>query len=97
MSDGKHTAGHTPGPWIAYHGHNPQRWFVGGHHYGTDIDLSDICELRNENREANARLIAAAPDMFDALEAFVRGCDHLHTPELIKARSAILRATGEGA
>ncbi len=61
------SGGHTPGPWSAYRGHNPARWFVCGHHYGPEIDISDICELRNDDREANARLIAAAPDLLEAL------------------------------
>lgn len=44
-------------------------------------------------READARMIGAAPTMLAALQAFVRGCDHLHTPELALARRAIALAT----
>lgn len=50
----------TPGPWAAYHGHNAARWFIMGHHYGPDIDPSDIAEMRNDGRSANAAFIAAA-------------------------------------
>lgn len=65
------TAKHTPGPWIAV------GWIV--EHPREDI--SDICscnpidfgnKIPRSNAEicANARLIAAAPDLLAALEAF---------------------------
>ena len=44
--------------------------------------------------QANARLIAAAPDLLEALEGVVRVADR-DTPEFAAARAAIARATGE--
>lgn len=51
--------------------------------------------------EANARLIASAPDLLEALEEFSRVYDGMEDgsgemcPTLIKARAAIARARGE--
>lgn len=57
---------HTPGPWFAY-----------GRYIGTKNHASFIGECRDINgnwsneapASANARLIAAAPDLLDALHA----------------------------
>jgi len=55
------------------------------------------------DNEANARLIAAAPDLLDALQRFVTACD-AYLPEpthqafcglFASARAAIAKATGE--
>ncbi len=50
---------HTPGPWkyIAWHGQH-------GVHDAMD---NDVCETFGEDAEANARLIAAAPELLEAL------------------------------
>lgn len=50
-----------------------------------------------ENSEANARLIAAAPDLLEALQALIRHAEKLgrHSGVYDKARAAIARATGE--
>jgi hypothetical protein len=45
-------------------------------------------------REANARMIAAAPDLLEALQAVVRVADRA-TVEFDMARAAIARAIGE--
>ena len=55
--------------------------------------------ITDAERNANARLIAAAPDMLAALQALVKCSDDLGAVELpgsatAKARSAIARATG---
>ena len=58
---------HTPGPWN-YHRPTmaqPSAWIYGQ-------DERPVCEL-NDNRneyEANARLIAAAPEMYELLKAY---------------------------
>ncbi len=56
---------HTPGPWkyIAWHGQH-------GVHDAMD---NDVCETFGEDAEANARLIAAAPELLEALEEIVEG------------------------
>lgn len=52
-------ATHTPGPWFANHGAvNAQ---------DVPIALADDYSKSQSEREANARLIAAAPDMLAAL------------------------------
>ena len=92
---------HTPGPWEAFNG-----WAIRK-------CVSDTCcviaELRQPYRlnvgivrgegeqQANARLIAAAPELLEALTAIIHDglhCDvvpHLHE----KARAAIAKATGD--
>ncbi len=58
---------HTPGPWERY----MDRVVANVAHHGMHGSLQDnICELRGcINIEANAALIAAAPDMVAALKA----------------------------
>ncbi len=95
---------HTPTPWIAesfedgrYDVSNSRRLGVeiGGHPESNDGFPSAICY--GPDREANARLIAAAPDLLAALKL----CERALTPsrnaqDLIaadEARAAIARAT----
>ena len=63
---------HTPGPWT----HEGQGDITGIEDNGFGRGPVDVCSvyLRTvEGRhEANARLIAAAPDLLEALEAFER-------------------------
>lgn len=61
----------TPGPWVVddYREDTPPRWFVVPATYrGT------ICSIRADG-EADAHLIAAAPDLYDALEWCVRALE----------------------
>ena len=95
---------YTPGPWNANFTRF-SRWVVGFHitdpKHGS---LRPICEMGAMNPDeiaANARLIAAAPELLEALQALMDDdavldgrywdscCD--------KARAAILKATGEQA
>jgi hypothetical protein len=61
------------------------------------IRAKDLNELYAGNRElrqdANARLIAAAPDLLEALRGVVRVADRA-TVEFDAARAAIAKATG---
>jgi hypothetical protein len=62
---------HTPGPWTAYNASNGRiykfwRIKAGKHVVAT---VSDI-DLTNEDY-ANARLIAAAPELLEALETLI--------------------------
>lgn len=55
--------------------------------------------ITRETAEANARLIAAAPDLLDALQAMLTHMgmdeDDWNKPTFNKARAAISKATGE--
>ena len=82
-------AEHTPGPW----------------HVDMGVDLavrnSDewlICTLPNE---ANARLVAAAPELLEALELSVPYLCHCGSPDcrvcsaIVRALAAITKAKGD--
>jgi len=104
------SAQHTPGPWKAVA--DPFHFatlstVVGGGHAEKGLQRAMIVQVGGyagwQEQEANARLIAAAPDLLAALEALVEGVDRLlGKPEpyecddgaLAAARAAILKATG---
>ena len=97
---------HTSGPWsILIEGNNcfvesPEKWTIARVSHPFPFTTTD------DERDANARLIAAAPDLLEALIAAeaalnkIRVCC-MHTawdatgPAVIAARAAISRATGE--
>ena len=98
-------ANHTPGPWIRDGDDIGVETTVAG-----DLVFLVVCELREPSlyhtadtivqQEANARLIAAAPDLLAALQVIV-ALDDEDQPglwpfeaELDAARAAIRRATG---
>ena len=106
---------HTPGPWVVgpYHSELPDfavglsKWedgtACGCSALGNDYLLLTSYELT----EANARLIASAPDLLHALQMML-GCelmggDHREgigpdepgTSPVAKARAAIAKATGK--
>ena len=96
---------HTPGPWSVYEdcnkvaAHKAKFPAVGtmGTYY-TESITDDRGEFYNP---ADALLIAAAPDMLEALQSLI-ACDFgangwTETAEqaAIKARTAVLKATGE--
>lgn len=58
-------AKHTPGPWTCFLG-----WDTASHYNVYDGNENTLTENESE-REANARLIAAAPDMLKALELII--------------------------
>ena len=93
---------HTPGPWFA----------VGAQVEIEDDSVPDICtcdpqvmrqshlDWHPRTAEANARLIAAAPDLLEALEEALEDWDN-DEPDFVrlewadKARAAIAKAKGE--
>lgn len=96
-------AKHTPGPWVA-----------NGRYIGTPNHKSFIAECKDQNGNwtnepmavANARLIAAAPELLEALQAIERhhveqnrlkGRDEGKSKTLTIARAAIAKATGSEA
>lgn len=93
---------HTPGPWYA----------VGGMVEIGNDELPDVCTCdpqlfgqghlptTPEREYANARLIAAAPDLLEALKGMLSRTDgqaiyNFMEPQREAARAAIAKATGE--
>ena len=67
---------HTPGPWkVSYYAATRKpahRWTVGGYEWVEPYGAT-VCEMSGnpERAEANAHLIAAAPDLLAALRELV--------------------------
>lgn len=84
---------HTPGPW---HVNNNFPWLVNGppEAPGVIVDTKEHCD---DEAEANARLIAAAPELLEACKmALLEDCYDFGAsgaPEVIRA--AIAKAQGE--
>jgi hypothetical protein len=94
---------HTPGPWNIGTKNGARVWSENGETLIADADASE--SLRKEIKKANARLIAAAPDLLEALTKLLdmnERCDagfapHVELRFAIRdmARAAITKATGE--
>jgi hypothetical protein len=96
---------HTPGPWSFEPAFKiGEHWAAGAAHGVTANDNKDKWRgyvtnvlANSPNAEANARLIAAAPDMLDALrgslDALRSICDP-GDPALVRVYAAIAKATG---
>jgi hypothetical protein len=104
---------HTPGPWIAHQ--RPAAPIEYGHHVTTHDGLT-VCNVTYQlpveidgkvveaTRIANARLIAAAPDLLAALQCLLDAVQDKHVqmqtglvvagPAIDQARAAIAKATG---
>jgi len=94
---------HTPGPWTVKGVHvGPSKHFRA---YSIE---PNICEMNSslapDDVSANARLIAAAPQLLEALKELIaeydameltQGCYPNETGGMILARQAIAHATGE--
>jgi hypothetical protein len=84
---------HTPGPWR----YDYAPGFCGELLAANGTTLA---EFVSEPSEANARLIAAAPELLEALQGLLRGIangpDEANAAMLVaKARDAVNKATGE--
>lgn len=88
---------HTPGPWVVRHLTGfPIMIATQPDFDGFGVPVAD-CSKRNlpAEAEANARLIAAAPDLLAALESLVCVASHEGLPfDLEPARDAINKAKG---
>lgn len=95
-------AKHTPGPWEwdgsvwNYDSENEAPWLVQG---GSDHRVFVLLGSIKANKEADARLIAAAPELLEALQIMVK--QFTKTPSTLadteargKAHAAIAKATG---
>mgnify|MGYP003127089511 CR=1 FL=1 len=93
MNDTKEKhATHTPGPWHAYQSHKD----INRH-----IACKDGNSIAKEVHHANARLIAAAPDMYEMCKLFeecVENIDELEdhdaSYELAKLREVLAKVDG---
>jgi len=88
----------TPGPWVAEQ--------KGTRVLAKDDRITIVCEVTgsvsNKTTTADAALIAAAPELYDALrllEDVERNCGGLaiFQAAMCKARAALAKARGEGA
>jgi hypothetical protein len=84
---------HTPGPWVAGHGRlvrviakGTGECICGVHRLGKNVGEDRYAEIIS-----NARLIAAAPQMLEALEFYKNG----NADSGLAARAAIAIAKGE--
>ena len=94
---------HTPGPWTV-HAYNRELFMVDYFTPGKCADgIDDIGNRTVETTEENRRLIAAAPELLEALENLIQYSD-FHTGEVcsdsglgayIRAQAAIAKATGK--
>jgi len=100
-------ANHTAGPW--YYRDTPNDPDIAftvlwQHAPVAEVYSANIAECSPASAEANARLIASAPDLLEACQEALAYCEHLkssmfgvepsHADNL---RAAIARATGEAA
>lgn len=83
---------HTPGPWtIEFRDSDYPMWQVMGNIGGEPVVVADQLE------QEDARLIAAAPVLLEALEAIVASYDNRVSIAFVivdKARAAIAQAKG---
>jgi len=81
------SASHTPAPWVI-----KGTQILGQENYPS---FYPVCEMDMGNGEcvANARLIAAAPDLLEALEMML--ADSLDEGAIYHAAQAIKKAKGE--
>ena len=87
------TAHHTPGPWKFGHMMDGERWWVGQEYDRLPVAFVDRHDWPESVVAANIRVIAAAPDLLEALKALVeRGTD---SPEHRAAEAAISKAEGK--
>ncbi len=95
---------HTPGPWKCVGTLGPQsNPSIRGPEVIEDTRgqrLANIAGLwKTPQSEANGRLMAAAPDLLDALNTMLTHMgmdeDEWNKPTFDKARAAIAKATGE--
>lgn len=83
---------HTPGPWAYAWAGGIALVFQKGEATIASIPYYDDNEIPQV--EANARLIAAVPDLLEAQKGVLRVADRA-TVEFDAARAAIAKATGE--
>lgn len=100
VNETKNQMKHTQGKWEAYKIPDTKRTIIQikGDYYKGIVPIAEVGEYNSkELQEANARLIAAAPELLEALNSIVDFWDGNGTPEdrknsIIKASKAIRKA-----
>jgi len=95
------TPKHTPGPWVIHPSGFAGRYDITGNDDPRQAFASGVCEVYDDDDRqgngtayANARLIASAPDLLDALDTIAMGnTDPDRMVEI--ARQALAKALGE--
>lgn len=91
---------HTPGPWVVR-----DRWYIHVDHEGetychAEVKCGPTIPHDSPEHEANARLIAAAPDLLTAVTELLEVRDWWTTEKIRavrkKAEAAIAKATRKG-
>lgn len=84
-------AKHTPGPWY----YRPEDKLILQDMRGLmKLHIAQVC-MQADDTEHNAHLIAAAPELLEALESFVfEFGDKCERATVVKARAAIAKAKG---
>lgn len=92
---------HTPGPWTWYwrqdNGNEADCGVMSGAESGRARSVCRAPRYESEKQwEANARLISAAPELLEALQAMLRAeTNQHHATAGALAYAAITKATGE--
>ena len=93
-------ARHTPGPWKAVEAaYNPPGWLWVQNGPGALLaDVHQNVNIPMDARNANARLMAAAPELLEALQEIITAADGEGWSQLdagfTKARAAVAKALG---
>lgn len=90
-------SGHTPGPWRVIPANEAiHPWVVG---YGEGDSICDCAPpgpwISDDTADANARLIAAAPELLEQLEAMIERFHGYQGMDFLGARAAIAKARGK--
>lgn len=91
---------HTPGPWRTFKQADGTAWIVATEaldKFGRSCESIVRIPLDRNGVEANARLIAAAPDLLAACKALLSwsAIEDVPGPAVESARSAIAKAEGD--
>ena len=88
---------HTPGPWMSHVDNQSEYTHVitALIRPATSSIIADV--VKHPNSEADARLIAAAPELLEQLKFLVESCEEAgwHKSITEESRTVIAEATGE--
>lgn len=95
MTTGTYKARHTTGPWKFGHMMDGERWWVGQEYDRLPVAHVDRHDWPDAVVSANIRLIAAAPDLLDALRRVMAEADFGDETLADQCHAAIAKAEGE--